>query len=96
MECVWFVYSELLQLELDKVKREWNTHYIRKSRHTTVPGIPDELFFLPEGSGHQNCGVHVSSHGIDSILNQRDIHAQANVAMNVNDDDIVDYFWYVV
>lgn len=96
MECVWFVYSDLLQLELDKVKQEWNTHYIRKSRHNTVPGIPDELFFLSQTSGHADCGFHVSRDAIDSILNQRDIYAQAEVAMNVDDDDLMDYFRYVI
>ena len=38
MECVWFAYSSLLQSELDKMVEEWNTHTIRKSRHTKVWG----------------------------------------------------------
>ncbi|CAH3133661.1 unnamed protein product [Porites lobata] len=36
MECVWFVFSDFLQLELDKVKHEWNMHFIRQSRHNSV------------------------------------------------------------
>lgn len=51
---------------------------------------------MPQGSGHHSCGVHVSSDGIDSKPYQQDIHAQADTAMNVNDDDTVDYFRYVV
>ena len=31
MECVWFVFSDFLQLELEKVKHEWNMHYIYKT-----------------------------------------------------------------
>ena len=29
MECVWFVFSKFLQAQLDEVRYEWNTHYIR-------------------------------------------------------------------
>ena len=48
MECLWFCFSNLIQQDLDLVKHHWNTHYIRRSRHDTVPGRPDELFHLPE------------------------------------------------
>lgn len=48
MECLWFSFSPLIQKELDEVCRHWNSHYIRKSRHDTVAGRPDELFYLPE------------------------------------------------
>ena len=29
MECIWFVFSDFLQHELDMVKEEWNNRYIR-------------------------------------------------------------------
>ena len=48
MECLWFSFSQLLQKELDEFRENWNTHYIRRSRHDTVPGRPDEHFYLPE------------------------------------------------
>ena len=48
MECLWFSFSPSIQKELDEVRRHWNSHYIRKSRHDTVAGRPDELFSLPE------------------------------------------------
>ena len=54
MELLWFVFSSLLQTDLDKVRVEWNTHYIRLTRHETVPGRTDELFFLPKDSDLQN------------------------------------------
>ena len=47
-ECLWFCFAELIQQDLDFVKIHWNTHYIHQSRHDTVPGKPDELYFLPE------------------------------------------------
>lgn len=49
-ECIWFCFKELVQHDLDFVVLHWNTHYMRQSRHNTVPGRPDELFFLPERS----------------------------------------------
>ena len=48
MECLWFCFSSLIQHDLDTVKDHWNTHFIRGSRHETVSGRPDQLFFLPE------------------------------------------------
>ena len=50
-ECLWFCFAELIQQDLDFVKIHWNTHYIRQSGHDTVPGKPDELYFLPENFG---------------------------------------------
>ena len=47
LECIWFVYADFLQSPLDEVVHEWNTHYIRSSRHDTVTGIPDVLFHVP-------------------------------------------------
>lgn len=51
---MWFCFSDLLQKDLDNFKNEWNTHYIRRSRHDTVPGRPDSLYFLPERAQHQS------------------------------------------
>ena len=49
MECLWYCFSDLLQPELDDITEHWNTmQYIRKSRNETVPGRPNELYFLPE------------------------------------------------
>eukprot|EP00795_Rhopilema_esculentum_P010168 gene10168-18836_t len=39
----------LIQVDLDHVKDHWNSHRIRNSGHSTVPGIPDELCYLPGG-----------------------------------------------
>ena len=46
-----FCFADLIQQDLDFVKIHWNTLYIRQSRHDTVPGKPDELYFLPENFG---------------------------------------------
>lgn len=55
-ECLWFCFSELIQNDLDHVKDHWNTHAIRPSRHDTVAGRPDELYFLAEN----NCAYQIS------------------------------------
>ena len=47
MECAWFSFPQLIQTELNKIKREWNIHFTRKSRHDNLSGVPDELYFLP-------------------------------------------------
>lgn len=51
MECLWYCFAQILQNDLNIVKEHWNSHRIRKSRHNTVSGRPDCLFFLPEHYG---------------------------------------------
>lgn len=70
MECLWFCFKKVIQADLDKVKDHWNSHYIRKSRHDTVPGVPDILFYLPEYSGSRNCLQHVTQAQIDELEEQ--------------------------
>ncbi|XP_028408713.1 uncharacterized protein LOC114531276 [Dendronephthya gigantea] len=50
-ECLWLCFSDVIQKDLDYVKEQWNTHRIRNSRHDTIAGIPDELYYFPEKSG---------------------------------------------
>lgn len=60
MECLWYCFSALLQEDLNAVLDHWNAHKIRKSRHGTVSGRPDSLFFLPEhhGAAMASCFEH--------------------------------------
>ena len=46
MECLWYCFAPVIQKDLDIVKEHWNSHTVRKSRHNTVPGRPDSLFYL--------------------------------------------------
>jgi hypothetical protein len=50
-ECMWFCFSDVIQNDLNYVKEQWNTHRIRDSKHDTIPGIPDELYYFPEKKG---------------------------------------------
>ena len=67
MNSLWFCFAKLIQADLDQVKDHWNSHYIRKSHHDTVSGVPDVLFFLPEYSGVTDCLVPVTQAQIDNM-----------------------------
>lgn len=75
LECAWFVYSPILQIELDKVVEEWNTHTIRKSRFTQVWGKPNEMFSLPELHGFKKCGKIIDDYHVEQLNNERDVHS---------------------
>ena len=34
VECLWYCYAAVLQNDLNIVKEHWNSHRIKKSRHT--------------------------------------------------------------
>lgn len=67
--CLWYCFHGLLQQECDFIKEHWNTHYIRKSRHETVSGRPDSLFFLPEVHHSEDMIKPVSSNDIEYVKN---------------------------
>ena len=54
-EALWFCFADVLQDDLEKVKDYWNSHRIRKSKHATVSGVPDMMYFLPEEFGRIDC-----------------------------------------
>ena len=45
LECLWFCFSSILQRDVNGLVEHWNTHQIRLSRHGTVPGVPNVLYF---------------------------------------------------
>ncbi|XP_053402949.1 uncharacterized protein LOC128558122 [Mercenaria mercenaria] len=49
VSCVRFCFMQLIQHELDLIRAEWNTHYIRRqTREGTPCGKPDILYLYPE------------------------------------------------
>ena len=49
---------DVLQKELNEIRKMWNTHSIVKSRTgCQVYGVPDELFYIPEI--HGNNQLHI-------------------------------------
>ena len=39
-----FCFTGVIKKKLNRFKREWNKHYIRKSEYSQVHGRPDELY----------------------------------------------------
>lgn len=74
-ECLWFCFNGVLQQTLDQVKEYWNSHYIRASRHETIPGVPDVLYYLPERSNAWDCLVPLST----EKLNEGDSFCEEDV-----------------
>ena len=72
-ECLWFCFNEVIQHELDFIKLHWNAHYIRPPRDDTIPGKPDELFFLTECCGVEDQLHPVSGTQVDNIGPQYDL-----------------------
>ena len=94
-ECLWFCFSSIIQPSLNRMKEYWNTHYIRPSRHDTVPGVPDILFYLPECSNGSNCLVPVSDHRIAEMRTHHMI--TENTEERTDKENLFqEYFQYVV
>ena len=96
MDLAWYTFSLLLQYELDQVRLHWNTHY-RRTRHDTISGRPDELFFLLELSGGQNQVTNINDSEIDSAYSEEEnLMEDATIVMNDADEELVEYFEYVI
>ncbi|CAB3995690.1 Hypothetical predicted protein [Paramuricea clavata] len=88
MQCLWFCFKNILQADLDSVKDNWNSHYIRRSRHDTIPGRPNELYYLPENSGFQDHKCDVS----EEQLRDMGIYCE----LPDDDNTFEQYFGYVM
>ena len=87
-ECLWYCFSGMLQADYSAVKEHWNTHYIRQSRHNTVKGRPDSLFFLPE--------YHGAINNLLSIVEPSEIECVSQQIIVKQDcDEYQEYFDYV-
>lgn len=89
-ECLWFCYQGVIQEDLDHVKYHWNTHRIRPSRHGTVPGVPDVLYFLPQRSGGCECKATVPR----GKISEMERHLADNDDSELN--EFQEYFHYVI
>ena len=58
----------LIHKDLNEVCEHWYSHYIRKSRHNTVAGRPDELYFLPKCVDAENQWQAVGSDQFQDML----------------------------
>ena len=60
MECLCFVFSPLIKCEQARLTKEWNESKRRKSNHFLVSRISDELYFLSESLGYEQCEKKMS------------------------------------
>ena len=88
MEALWFCFNMLLQKDLTKVKDHWNSHYIRRSQHETVSGVPDILFFLPEYYVGENCLIEISADKLSEM--------EERIDPCICEDIYKEYFDYVL
>ena len=84
-------------------KRSWMNlaaigipHYIRQSRHDSVAGIPDVLFYLPEDGGYVNQEHDFTNAEIENIFGERDVVAEGELETNRCDVELEELFSYVV
>lgn len=64
-ECLKFCFMDLLQMELHKVARLWNTHRIRPSANPESPaGRPDCLYFIPQSTHTRD---YLTQVGVDEV-----------------------------
>ena len=87
-ECLWYVFSPIIQNELDNVVEHWNTHYIRKSRTNELGGRPYSLFHLPSNYGANDMSLDVPEAQVNYV--------NAEIIHNVYDNEYTEYFDYVI
>ena len=87
-ECLWYCFSKLVQEECNTVREHWNTHYIRGSRHNTVKGRPDSLYFLPEYHG-------ATSNLLASVATNEIVCVTQEITLQEHDNEHQEYFEYV-
>ena len=87
MECLWFCFSGLIQQDFDRVKEQWNSHYVRGSRYDTVKGRPSEMFYLPK--------LHNTEYFIAPVSAQQcDYITENYLALAENTNEYQEYFQY--
>ena len=96
MECLWFVFSPLIKCKLHRLTEEWKAHKIRKSNHSLVSGSPDELYFLPESLGYEQCGKTVTMAEINEVVKESNVHLDLQGILTTSKPDLVNYFKYLV
>ena len=70
--CLWFCFNKLVQKGLNQTRISWNTCYIKKSRHNTHAGIPDEMYFLPENFRAHDCKFVIDNEDTTTMKSQLD------------------------
>lgn len=93
-DALWFCFADILQGDLDKAREHWNSHRIRRSQHTTIHGVPDVLYFLPEqsGEGRDDCLIRVPLCKLDEVKEE----IMDGTTEEETDEILEEYFHYVM
>ena len=67
-----------------------HTLHIRKSRHDTMSGIPDELYFLrlPQWVGYQDQGINVTDTEISNMIQEADLNTDQEFSVYAVDSEV--------
>lgn len=75
-----YCFGDLLQYDLDRTRREWNNHRIRKQpNRNVVSGEPNYLHFCPEKVGAVNCSKPFEERDIDYLLRDPELCVEAEL-----------------
>ena len=96
MKCIWFVYAQFIQTQLDEVKQEWNYHEIRYSKSCQVSGIPNHLYHLPESNGCISQGFRNTESDVTNALAQRNYEDELSEVMSRTNKELEEYFHYII
>ena len=88
MECLWFVSSPLTQSELHRLTEEWNAHNIRKSRHSIVSGIPDELYFFQKSLGYKQCRKNAAMAEVNEAASESNVYLDFQAGLVLENKDM--------
>ena len=70
----------------------WNTHQTRKSHEDVIGGIPNQLFYIPEYPGFENCGLEVTEEDISNIDGIENVIERRYGGADNTDEKLVGYF----
>ena len=96
MEWLWFVFSPLIQCELDRLTKEWNARKIRKSNYSLACGIPDELYFFPKSLKYEQCGKNIAVAEVNEVANESIVPLDFQGIQTTSEPDLVNYFKHLV
>ena len=100
MQCIWFSFSDLLQIELNNFVERWNTHHIRSSKPNFLAGVPDQLFNFPEEYRYityMNCETCLLLAELGYLKQQIDIERDKEIiTFDLEDDTVMSYCVHIV
>ena len=89
-------FFTMIQCEIDRFTEKWNAHKIRKSNHSFISGIPNELYFFAKSQGYEQCGKNVAVAEVNEVVNEKNMHLDFQGIQTTSEPDLVNNFNYLV